>query len=161
MRPYYHEKTTYIYNPLTINILKMKKIILLFFVLLIISCKEKKSGDAYTKTASGLQYKTIKEGSGTAVKVGDEVLIHETMSYSNDSLLFDSRTLPTPVKMLVGGSQAIQGVDEGIRGMQEGEIRKLIVPPALSKRSGNPTFPHPDSILVYEVEVIEIVNKPL
>ena len=109
-------------------------------------------------TASGLQYKTIKQGSGAAAKVGDEVIIHETMSYSNDSLLFDSRTLPTPVNILVGGSHAIQGVDEGIRGMQEGEIRKLIVPPALSKRSGNPTFPHPDSVLVYEVELIEIVK---
>ena len=135
----------------------MKKVILLF-VLLIISCKEEKSGDAMKTTASGLQYKTIKQGSGAAAKVGDEVIIHETMSYSNDSLLFDSRTLPTPVKILVGGSQAIQGVDEGIRGMQEGEIRKLIVPPALSKRSGNPTFPHPDSVLVYEVELIEIVK---
>lgn len=109
-------------------------------------------------TASGLQYKTVKEGTGPEAKSGDEVFIHETMSYRNDSLLFDSRTLPTPVKVLIGANQAIKGVDEGLRGMQQGEIRKMIVPPALSKRSGNPTFPHPDSVLVYEVELIEIVK---
>ncbi len=43
--------------------------------------------------------------------------------------------------------------------MKKGEIRKLIVPPSLSKRTGNQTFPHPDSTLIYEVELIDILPK--
>lgn len=135
----------------------MKKALTLLSLIILFSCKDN-SGDDMITTASGLQYKTLKEGTGDKAKSGDEVFIYETMSYRNDSLLFDSRTLPTPVKVLIGGNQAIKGVDEGLRGMQQGEIRKMIVPPALSKRSGNPTFPHPDSVLVYEVELIEIVK---
>lgn len=45
------------------------------------------------------------------------------MSYMNDSLLFDSRTFPNPVKVLVGGNQAIAGIDEALVGMKKGEIK--------------------------------------
>ena len=81
------------------------------------------------------------------------------MSMINDSLLFSSYTLTHPIKILIGGRQAIQGVDEGLRGMKKGEIRKLIVPPALSKRTGRQTFPHPDSTLIYQIELIDILKN--
>ena len=128
------------------------------FAFLIFSCNSNTSKNDFTKISSGLQYKIIKEGSGEPSRIGQEVMIHETMSYLNDSLLFDSRKLPHPVKVLIGGKQAIQGVDEGLVGMKTGEIKKLIVPPKLSKRSGNHSFPHPDSTLVYEIELIEILD---
>ena len=98
-------------------------------------------------------------GNGEPVKPGQEILLHETMSYSNDSLLFDSRKLPNPIKVLVGANQVIKGIDEGLVGMKKGEIKKLIIPPALSKRTGVQTFPHPDSTLVYEIELIDILTK--
>ncbi|HMC01437.1 MAG TPA: FKBP-type peptidyl-prolyl cis-trans isomerase [Flavobacteriaceae bacterium] len=123
------------------------------------SCQKNNQNETkFIKTESGLKYLIVKEGIGNPVEVGQEVLIQETMSYRNDSLLFDSRNLPSPVKVLVGGSQAIKGVDEGLVGMKKGEIKILIVPPNLSKRSGNSTFPHPDSTLVYEIELIDILN---
>ncbi|WP_109437437.1 YceI family protein [Aquimarina sp. AU119] len=110
-------------------------------------------------TSSGLQYKILKEGSGGVVQKGQEIHIHETTKYTNGSLVFSSRNLTNPIKILVGGNQVIKGLDEGILGMKVGEVRKLIVPPELSKRMGNITFPHPDSTLVYEVELIDIVQK--
>ncbi|MCK7590969.1 FKBP-type peptidyl-prolyl cis-trans isomerase [Subsaxibacter sp. CAU 1640] len=136
-------------------------LIILFICCISFNCNsdKKQETDGFITTASGLQYKILKEGSGVPTKVGQEVLIHETMSYTNDSLLFDSRTLPNPVKVLVGGSQAIAGVDEGLVGMKKGELKKLIVPPSLSKRSGEHSFPHPNSTLVYEVELVEILEK--
>lgn len=129
-------------------------------VFLLNSCKENtKDSNGFIQTESGLKYKIIKQGSGNAATKGQEVLVHETMSYMNDSLLFDSRTLPYPVKVLIGGSQAIAGMDEALHGMKKGEIKKLIVPPHLSKRSGEHTFPHPDSTLLYVVEIIDILKK--
>ena len=68
-------------------------------------------------STSGLGYKVIKEGQGNHARIGQEVLIHETMSYLNDSLLFDSRKLSHPVKVLIGGKQPIHGVDEGLVGI--------------------------------------------
>ncbi|MCB0435392.1 MAG: FKBP-type peptidyl-prolyl cis-trans isomerase [Mangrovimonas sp.] len=126
------------------------------FGILLFNCTSKQTD--FIETPSGLKYKILKEGQGEPVKKGHEVFIHETMSYTNDSLLFDSRNLPSPVKVLVGGSQAIDGVDEALPGMKVGEIKKLIIPPKLSQRSGEHTFPHPDSTLVYEIELIEILN---
>ncbi|GAA4271612.1 YceI family protein [Aquimarina gracilis] len=129
-------------------------------VLLIFGCSDKNTENSdFITTDSGLQYRILKKGIGTFAKKGDEVLIHETTSYINDSLVFSSKELPNPIKILVGGNQVIKGVDEGIQGMQKGEIRKLIVPPSLSKRIGNVTFPHPDSTLVYEIELIDIFAK--
>lgn len=106
---------------------------------------------------SGLKYKILKKGKGEVAKAGNEVLIHETMSYPNDSLLFSSYRQTGPIKFRVGGNQVITGVDQGVRGMKKGEIRKLIVPPALSKRMGHQTFPHPDSTLIYVVELVDII----
>ncbi len=135
-------------------------LILLFLSIVTLSCNSNKKAkeDRFIETSSGLKYKILKEGNGDSAKVGQEVLIHETMSYMNDSLLFDSRTLPNPVKVLVGGSQAIAGVDEALIGMRKGEIKKLIVPPKLSKRTGEHSFPNPDSTLLYKVELIDILK---
>ena len=133
---------------------------LLFLSVITLSCNSNKKTkhESFTETSTGLKYKILREGNGESAKVGQEVLIHETMSYMNDSLLFDSRTLPNPVKVLVGGSQAIAGVDEALVGMKIGEIKKLIVPPELSKRKGEHTFPNPDSTLLYRVELIDILE---
>ncbi|WP_378173789.1 YceI family protein [Aquimarina sp. SS2-1] len=129
---------------------------IIYVITVILGCSEKTD---YITTASGLQYKVIKEGSGPVVTSGQEVLIHETTKYPNDSLVYTSRNRENPLKILVGGNQVIKGVDEGLQGMKIGEIRKLIVPPSLSKRTGNVTFPHPDSTLLYDIELIDIVKK--
>jgi FKBP-type peptidyl-prolyl cis-trans isomerase len=100
---------------------------------------------SFIESPSGLKYKIIREGHGDAVKAGYEILLHETLSYRNDSLLFDSRKLPNPIKVLVGANQVIKGIEEALVGMKKGEIKKLIVPPALSKRTGAHSFTHPDS----------------
>ncbi len=140
------------------NLVKLK--IVLVFLLSIFSCSNKNTQTSdLISTDSGLQYKILKKGEGKFAKKGEEVLIHETTKYTNDSLVFSSRDLPNPIKILLGGNQVVKGVDEGVQGMQKGEIRKLIVPPSLSKRMGNITFPHPDSTLVYEIELIDILSK--
>ena len=113
----------------------------------------------FITTNSGLQYKIVKSGVGPKVINGQEVLIHETTKYMNDSLIYTSRNKTNPLKILVGSNQAIDGVDEGLQGMKKGEIRKLIVPPILSKRNGIVGFPHPDSTLLYDIELIDILEK--
>ncbi|MCK8520211.1 YceI family protein [Aquimarina sp. D1M17] len=110
-------------------------------------------------TDSGLQYSILKEGKGKPVIEGQEVLIHEITTYRNNEEVYSSRKSDQPIKVLIGGNHVINGVDEGLRGMKKGEVRKLIVPPALSKRTGNITFPHPDSILVYEIELLDVLQK--
>ncbi|MDH7445550.1 YceI family protein [Aquimarina sp. 2201CG14-23] len=123
----------------------------------LLGCSNEKND--FITTESGLKYKILKQGMDPVAHKGQEVLIHETTRYTNNALVYSSRNSNNPLKILIGGNQVIKGVDEGIQGMKKGEIRKLIVPPKLSKRMGTIDFPHPDSTLVYEIELIDILKK--
>lgn len=115
--------------------------------------------DNEISTSSGLRYTILKAGEGDTVKNGQEVLIYETVSYLSGAKIYSTREMGNPFKVLVGGSQVIKGVDEGLLGMQAGELRKLIVPTSLSKRTQYPAAISADSVLVYEIELVEIVKN--
>lgn len=132
----------------------------LFFTLFILmACGHQKTQEnIYTETKSGLKYLILQEGKGPKAKKGDEVIVKERMGYTNGKELFSTEGMKNLPKILLGGGQAIAGVDEGLRGMRVGEVRKLIVPPSLSKRTQYPTFLSPDSTLVYNIELVEIIK---
>lgn len=109
------------------------------------------SDDGYVTTGTGLKYKILKNGNGQKAKVGHEVLIRETTSYLDGTILYSNENSGTPVKILIGGNQATNAVDEGLRGMQEGEIRYLIATPNLVKRKSYPQNVSPDSTLTIKV----------
>ncbi|HPG07234.1 MAG TPA: FKBP-type peptidyl-prolyl cis-trans isomerase [Saprospiraceae bacterium] len=108
-------------------------------------------------TASGLQYQSIQAGKGRSAQAGDTVLIYETASYRNGTVLYTNENSERPISVLIGGNQATKGEDEGLRGMKEGEIRLMIIPPALSRRSTYPPNLSPDSILVVRVLLDKIL----
>ena len=126
----------------------------LFLILLFSSCSNK-----IISTKSGLQYRIIENGSGIKAKAGDEVYIYETTSYRNGTVLYSNYNSTSPVKVLIGGNQATEAVDEGLRGMQVGEIRELIAPHYLVKRKGYPSNVSPDSTLVIKIKLDKIERK--
>ena len=142
-----------------------------FLTLLILSCnstevqnqnkqnKEASTTQEEVTAANGLIYEILKPGAGPAAREGQEVLIHERTMYLDSTLIFDSHDMGQPLKFLIGGNMVIEGVDQGVRGMQKGEIRKLIVPPSLSQRTSYPDFLSPDSTLLYIVDLVDIVEN--
>lgn len=115
------------------------------------------STDHYVKTSSGLMYVILQKGSGDTAKEGQEVLIFETTSCLNGTILYSNEKTTTPVKVLIGGHQATDGVDEGLRGMQVGEVRRLIAPPELVKRKSYPPNVSPDSTLSIKIILHKIL----
>jgi FKBP-type peptidyl-prolyl cis-trans isomerase len=111
----------------------------------------------YTTTASGLKYKILQKGTGEPAKEGQEVLIFETTTYLDGTVLYSNENSTTPVKVLIGGNQATTAVDEGLRGMQVGEIRKLIAPHYLVKRRSYPQNISPDSSLAIKIILHKIL----
>ena len=97
------------------------------------------SSSTYVTTPSGLKYAILQKGSGETAKEGQEVLIFETTSYLNGTVLYSNENTTNPVKVLIGGHQATEGVDEGLRGMKVGEVRRLIAPPQFVRRKSYPT----------------------
>jgi FKBP-type peptidyl-prolyl cis-trans isomerase len=147
------------------NELHMKRYMLVFVIgLTLLSCshKHKITGprnetSGMIKTASGLQYKILKKGQGLPAQSGQEVLIFETTTYLDGTVLYSNENSTSPVKVLIGGNQATAGVDEGLRGMQVGEIRQLIVPPYLAKRKSYPDNVSPDSTLAIKIILHKIL----
>ena len=110
----------------------------------------------FVTTASGLQYKIIQKGTGPAAKAGDTVQIFETTTYRDGTVLYSNENSGRPIPVLIGAQQATECVDEGLRGMQTGEIRVLTCPAKLVKRKTYPPNLSPDSTLVIRVILYKI-----
>jgi FKBP-type peptidyl-prolyl cis-trans isomerase len=128
-------------------------------LLCLIMCFSAKLFSQEITTKSGLRYSILKEGTGEAAKKGQRVGIYESMGYLSGKLIYSLQFPERPAKFTLGEKQTIDGVDEGVMGMKVGEIRKLLIPPSLSKRTVYPDNLSPDSTLVYKVELVEI-TKP-
>ena len=111
------------------------------------------------QTQSGLEYEILRKGKGLEAKVGDEVLLYETTSYRNGTILYSNENSGKPVKVLIGGNQATQAVDEGLRGMKTGEVRRIFAPSYLVKRKSYPPNVSSDSALVIRMTLDKILEK--
>ncbi|MEZ4859276.1 MAG: FKBP-type peptidyl-prolyl cis-trans isomerase [Flavobacteriaceae bacterium] len=140
----------------------MKYVAIVFILISLTSCgtsKKNVKAPAIGKmvtTNSGLQYIILNEGKGVGARKGDHLLIYETISYRNGKVLFSNMDTDTPIEIIVGTNQATKGEDEGLTGMKEGEIRKMIIPPNLSKRKEYPPNLSPDSTIVIKVKLFKI-----
>jgi FKBP-type peptidyl-prolyl cis-trans isomerase FkpA len=112
--------------------------------------------------------KDLQEGTGQAVRFRSAVLVGYT-GWVYDGCAPDfkgkefdsSRNRPAPFGLTVGAGRVIKGWDEGLIGMKEKGKRLLIIPPdkAYGERSPTPAIP-PNSTLVFEVELVQIINQP-
>lgn len=126
-----------------------------FFALaiLLISCSTGKM----KQSPSGLQYMLLKKGRGPKAKTGQQIMLFETTSYRTGQVLYSNENTATPIRVLIGGNQATKAVDEALVGMREGEIKKIIAPPHLVKRTEYPSNVHPDSTLVIKLILHKIL----
>ena len=115
-----------------------------------------------TTTASGLQYKDVKIGSGSPAKAGTKVTVHYTGWLQNpDGSMgkkFDSsRDSNQPFSFVLGTGNVIKGWDEGVQGMQVGGQRRLVIPAALGygQRGAGGVIP-PGATLIFDVELLSL-----
>jgi len=103
-----------------------------------------------------LKIETLKAGTGRRAEKGDEVTVHYVGMLENETQ-FDSSIGKTPFSFVLGEGKVISGWEQGVFGMQAGEIRKITVSPNLGYgKTGVSGVIPPDSVLIFEVEVLEI-----
>lgn len=106
---------------------------------------------------SGVQVQRLREGfdDGDVAKKGDKISIHFTGTV-RDGGVFDDSHRRGAFQFWVGEGQVIAGLDEGLLGMKEGEMRVITIPPA--QGYGNDAKPNipPRSTLVFEVEMLDV-----
>ena len=115
------------------------------------------SKDANT-TDSGLKYIMLKEGSGSSPVPGNNVSVHYS-GYLLDGTKFDSSyDRGEPITFPLGQGRVIKGWDEGIGMLKVGGKAKLIIPPNLAY-GDRAIGPIPaNSILMFEVELVDIID---
>jgi FKBP-type peptidyl-prolyl cis-trans isomerase len=115
--------------------------------------EENKAKDGVKVTASGLQYKIVKEG-GDKPKASDAVTVHYRGKLI-DGTEFDSsykRNEPTSFPL----EGVIPGWTEGLQLVGKGGKAELYIPAELAYGKNAPPAIGPDQVLVFEVELIDI-----
>ena len=114
-------------------------------------------------TDTGLRYADTAPGFGRQAQTGDVVQVHYTGWLIVDGArgqMFDSSVGGEPLQFKLGAGQVIRGWEEGVRGMQEGGTRRLIIPPDLAYGDrGFASVIPPGSTLEFEVELLKIVSR--
>lgn len=135
----------------------------LIFDVIVLACKKPVVPIPYNveklpvkKTASGLQYVVVQEGTGKYPLSGSKVTVHYT-GYLLDGSIFDSSVSRDDYfKFNVGLGRVIKGWDEGILLMREGSKYRFTVPYNLAYgEAGYPPVIPAKATLIFDVELIK------
>ena len=145
--------------------LRMQRILLVVFAIIIIGAIAalafmNSSKNNPIATPTGLITEDLIIGTGPAAKIGDTVSVHYTGTLLDGTKFDSSRDRGEPFTFTIGVSSVIQGWHDGLIGMQVGGVRKLTIPPELGygNQAVGGVIP-PNSTLVFEIELLQILNS--
>ena len=117
---------------------------------------ENKTKEGVKTTASGLQYKVLKEGTGTPPKATDTVKVNYRGTTIDGKEFDSSYKRGEPATFPV--NRVIKGWTEGLQLMKPGSKYQLFVPADLAYgERGAGADIGPNSTLVFDVELLEVV----
>ena len=104
---------------------------------------------------SGLQFEILEQGDGKSPGPGSNVVTHYHGTFINGDVFDSSLERGKPAQFPV--NRVIKGWTEALQLMKEGDVWRLVIPPQLGygERGAGETIP-PDTVLVFEVELIEV-----
>ena len=116
---------------------------------------ENKKKEGVKATASGLQYKVVKEGTGAQPKEKDTVMANYRGTLIDGTEFDSSYTRGQPATFPVSG--VIKGWTEALQMMKVGSKYQLFIPAKLAygERAIGPDI-GPNSTLIFEVELLDV-----
>lgn len=150
----------------------MKKILLVFFLLSFLACKDryeredeliqdyiKKNNYTAYRSKSGLYYIEIKKGDGIFPYPGDIAKISYICKLFSTGQVVDSVPDSLALYFKVGQGQVIAGIDEGVQYMRSGGQAIIILPSHLAyDKYGYKDIIPPYSILIFEIKLLSVIG---
>ena len=106
------------------------------------------------RTASGLKYKALKEGTGARPKATDTVLVHYRGTLLDGTEFDSSIKRGEPIEFPLNG--VIKGWTEGVQLMREGSKYQFVIPPELAYGARGTGPIGPNATLIFEVELLKV-----
>jgi FKBP-type peptidyl-prolyl cis-trans isomerase len=118
---------------------------------------ENAAREGVTTTESGLQYEVLQEGDGPTPDAEDQVRIHYRGTLTDGTEFDSSYERGQPAVFGVGG--VIPGFSEGLQLMEVGSSYRFVIPSDIAYGpQGSGGVIGPDATLIFEVELLEIVE---
>jgi len=115
---------------------------------------DNKGKEGVKTTASGLQYKVVKEGNGAQPKSSDTVTVNYRGTLTDGTEFDSSYKRGQPASFPVSG--VIKGWTEALQLMKVGSKYQLFIPPDLAYgQTGQGSIP-PNAVLIFEVELLDV-----
>lgn len=113
--------------------------------------------EGFERTESGLFYKITHKGNGKKAQVGKNVAVHYTGMLLDKTIFDSSYRRNQPLSFTVGKGQVIEGWDEGILLLEEGDKARLVIPSDLAygSRGAGGVIP-PNAPLIFDVELVKV-----
>ncbi|WP_026160479.1 FKBP-type peptidyl-prolyl cis-trans isomerase [Teredinibacter turnerae] len=118
--------------------------------------EENKSKEGIQVTESGLQYRVLKEGDGESPDKLDRVSVFYKGTLT-DGAVFDQTEPDKPRQFQV--NRLVKGWTEALQLMKKGEKIELFVPPELGYGNQDRSRIPPNSVLVFELELVDIAKR--
>lgn len=116
--------------------------------------EDNKKKEGVQTTASGLEYKVVKEGEGEKPKATDQVTVHYKGTFLDGTEFDSSYKRKEPATFPLNG--VIKGWTEGVQLMKVGAKYQFWIPENLAYgKDGRPGIP-PNTTLYFEIELISI-----
>ena len=118
---------------------------------------ENKTKDGVVTTASGLQYKVLKEGTGATPTAADKVKVNYEGKLLDGTVFDSSYERKEPAEF--GVTQVIKGWTEALQLMKEGSIYEVYIPYNLAYGERGSGSIKPFSTLTFKVELLKVLKK--
>jgi FKBP-type peptidyl-prolyl cis-trans isomerase FkpA len=121
--------------------------------------KENAKKEGVKTTASGLQYKVLKEGEGKSPTATDTVTVHYRGTLLDGTEFDSSYKRGEPAEFPL--NRVIKGWTEGVQLMKEGSKFQFFIPSGLAYgERGTPGGPiGPNETLVFEIELLKVAGS--
>jgi peptidylprolyl isomerase len=121
--------------------------------------KEPKVPKGSGSAPTALKAETLIQGSGPAIKNGQQATVNYVGVLYNNGKQFDASwgKGKQPFQFTLGGGQVIPGWDQGVLGMKVGERRRLTIPSDLAYGAqGSPPKIGPNQALIFDIDLKKI-----